>query len=124
MSPVPVSEAGAAFLTAGPLIPDQIVYAGSFPLVAADAEAVPAALEAYRAERGLDPVVLVVPGVGVAAVGDVEKTARTALEVYVDALTVAEAASRLGSVRALDERERRFIETWEAEAYRKQVASS
>ncbi|QXT62979.1 FGGY-family carbohydrate kinase [Tessaracoccus palaemonis] len=120
----PVTEAGAAFLTAGPLIPDQIVYAGSFPLVAADADAVPAALEAYRAERGLDPVVLVVPGVGVAAVGDAEKTARTALEVYVDALTVAEAASRLGSVRALDERERRFIETWEAEAYRKQVAAS
>ncbi|MFD0867379.1 hypothetical protein ACFQ06_16410, partial [Tessaracoccus lubricantis] len=72
---------------------------------------------------GVDPVVAVVPGVGVVAVGPDEKQARTALEVYVDALTVGQAATALGRVRALDERERRFIEEWEAEAYRKQVAS-
>lgn len=58
-----------------------------------------------------------------AAVGSDDKQATTALEVYLDALTVGRAAAALGSVRALDERERRFIETWEAEAYRKQVAA-
>ena len=55
---------------------------------------------------------------------DYTKQAATALGVYVDALTVGEAASRLGRVRAMDQRERRFIETWEAEAYRQQVAKT
>ena len=61
---------------------------------------------------------------GVVAAGDSEKSATTALQVYVDALTVGQAASALGRVRALNEAERRFIETWEAEAYRQQVAKA
>lgn len=120
----PTTEAGAAFLTAGPLIPDQIVYAGSFPLVVTPDDDVAASVQRFRSEHGVDPVVAVVPGLGVIAVGEAEKQARTAVEVYVDALTVAQAASKLGSVRALNERERRFIENWEAEAYRKQVSAS
>lgn len=121
---VPVTAAGVGFLTDGPLIPDQIVYAGSFPLVVAPGDHVDARLTAHTAAHGAAPVVVVVPGVGAAAVGDSRQQAQTALDVYRDALTVVQAASRLGSVRALDERERGFIETWEAEAYRKQVASS
>ncbi|MHA6511022.1 FGGY-family carbohydrate kinase [Tessaracoccus sp. Z1128] len=120
----PATEAGAQFLVEGPLIPDQIVYAGSFPLVAGGADAVPAALAAFREARGVDPVIAVVPGAGVVAVGDSEKSATTALQVYVDALTVGRAATALGRVRALNEQERRFIETWEAEAYRQQVAKA
>jgi rhamnose utilization protein RhaD (predicted bifunctional aldolase and dehydrogenase) len=79
---------------------------------------------AVAAERGVAPIVAVAPGLAVFAVGESEKQAATALGVYVDALTVGEAASRLGRVRAMDERERRFIETWEAEAYRQQVAKT
>lgn len=120
----PTTEAGAAFLTGGPLIPDQIVYAGSFPVVLSGDTPVGESVEEFRRAHGVDPVIAVVPGLGVLAAGDSQRTAATALEVYVDALTVGEAASLLGSVRALDERERRFIETWEAEAYRKQVAKS
>ncbi|SDL41815.1 FGGY-family carbohydrate kinase [Tessaracoccus oleiagri] len=118
----PLTEAGARFVQEGPLIPDQIVYAGSFPLVLQPAEDAATAVQAYRNEHGKDPIVAVVPGLGVAAVGSDEKQATTALEVYVDALTVGRAASALGRVRALDDRERSFIENWEAEAYRKQVA--
>ncbi len=117
-------EAGRAYLGAGPLIPDQIVYAGSFALVLEPGADVAAALADFTAERGVSPIIAVAPGVGVAAVGGSEKQATTALEVFVDALTVVRNASRLGSVRALDERERRFIETWEAEAYRQKVANS
>lgn len=118
----PATQAGTRFLTAGPLIPDQIVYAGSFPLVVTGPGEVAARLADFRGRHGIDPVVAVVPGAGVVAAGDSEKSATTALQVYVDALTVGRAATALGRVRALDERERRFIETWEAEAYRKQVA--
>ncbi len=120
----PTTSAGARFLVEGPLIPDQIVYAGSFPLVVSGKDVIDARLAEFRTARGIDPVVAVVPGVGVVAAGDDIKSATTALQVYVDALTVGQAATALGSVRALDERERRFIETWEAEAYRKQVAKS
>lgn len=118
----PMTEAGARFVRQGPLIPDQIVYAGSFPLVLGPGEDAAATVQAYRDEHGKDPIVAVVLGLGVAAVGSDEKQATTALEVYVDALTVGRAASALGSVRPLDARERSFIENWEAEAYRKQVA--
>ncbi|MFT3888964.1 MAG: FGGY-family carbohydrate kinase [Arachnia sp.] len=120
----PLTEPGRRFLTAGPLIPDQIVYAGSFPLVVEPGDDVAARVEAFRAERGVAPIVAVAPGLGVIAVGESDKQAATALGVYVDALTVGRAASRLGQVRAMDERERRFIETWEAEAYRQQVAKT
>ncbi|MBB1514446.1 class II aldolase/adducin family protein [Tessaracoccus sp. MC1679] len=120
----PATEAGARFLIEGPLIPDQIVYAGSFPLVVTTADELPGALAAFREARGVDPVIVVVPGAGVAAAGDSEKSATTALQVYVDALTVGQAATALGRVRALNEAERRFIETWEAEAYRQQVAKA
>lgn len=119
----PQTEAGARFLTAGPLIPDQIVYSGSFPVVLNEGDDVAAAVARHRERHGTEPSVAVVTGLGVAAVGSDDKQATTALEVYLDALTVGRAAAALGSVRALDERERRFIETWEAEAYRKQVAA-
>ncbi|AQP45225.1 hypothetical protein [Tessaracoccus flavus] len=119
----PMTEAGARFLVEGPLIPDQIVYSGSFPVVISEGDDVAAVVERHRERHGIDPIVMVAPGLGVAAVGASAKQARTAVEVYVDALTVGQAASALGSVRALDDAERRFIETWEAEAYRQQVAS-
>ncbi|MBB1482429.1 class II aldolase/adducin family protein [Tessaracoccus sp. MC1865] len=119
----PSTEAGARFLHEGPLIPDQIVYSGSFPLVLAEGDDAEAAVRRHREQHGVAPVIAVVPGLGVIAVGADQKQAQTALEVYVDALTVGRAATALGRVRALDERERRFIENWEAEAYRKQVAT-
>ncbi len=120
----PARVDGGEYLSAGPLIPDQIVYAGSFPLVLSEGDDVAARVEEFRQEHGRDPVVAVVPGHGVVAVGDSQKTAKTAAEVFVDALVVARAANQLGRVRALNEREYRFIENWEAEAYRQQVANS
>jgi rhamnulokinase len=120
----PATEAGRRFLVEGPLIPDQIVYAGSFPVVLESGDDVAAKVADFRAGRGVSPIVAVAPGLASFAVGESEKQAATALGVYVDALTVGEAASRLGRVRAMDQRERRFIETWEAEAYRQQVAKT
>lgn len=108
----------------GPLIPDQIVYAGSFPAVLpANPSETPLAVADFEAAHGRTPVVAVVPGQAVLAVGDTPKAARNALDTFVDALRVARDADRLGAVRVMDERERRFIETWEAEAYRRSVAA-
>ncbi|NLE98848.1 MAG: class II aldolase [Propionibacterium sp.] len=121
------SHTGAAPVSAGPLIPDQIVYSGSLPLVLApnaDEKAVEAGIQRFRAQNGRDPIVAVVPGQGVVAVGRNPNAAKTALETFLDALKVARDAERIGTVRVMDQRERSFIENWEAEAYRRQVADA
>lgn len=125
------SELGRRFGRGGPLTPDQIVYAGSWPLVVervpADGRSAVAALDAALAERATSdadpPVVALVAGLGLLAVGDTERQADTARSLYLDAMRIASGAHRLGGVRPLAPAERQFIELWEAEAYRRQVAS-
>jgi rhamnose utilization protein RhaD (predicted bifunctional aldolase and dehydrogenase)/NAD(P)-dependent dehydrogenase (short-subunit alcohol dehydrogenase family) len=116
----------------GPLTPDQIVYAGSWPLLlevpgslAADdlPALVKARLDEHRAARGKLPTVVVAPGLGLFAAGDTWAEADTARHIYLDALRVAEGAQRMGGVRALADAERQFIEVWEAEAYRRGIAA-
>ena len=124
---VTLTVAGRAVLTDGPLIPDQIVYAGSFPLVldaSADAAAVTAAVAGYREQYGKDPIITVVPGLVAFGAGADLAAAQTALATFTDALRVARDAGRIGTVRCLDAAERGFIENWEAESYRKSVAAS
>ncbi|HEV7603387.1 MAG TPA: hypothetical protein VGO15_00345, partial [Candidatus Limnocylindrales bacterium] len=134
-SPLAIGVAGSAlgrqFASGGPFTPDQIVYAGSWPLVV---EAIPTegrkaieSLEAAFAERSKQdadpPIIVLVAGLGLFALGDTEQQAETARELYLDALRIATGAHRLGGVRPLAPGERQFIERWEAETYRRQVAS-
>jgi rhamnose utilization protein RhaD (predicted bifunctional aldolase and dehydrogenase)/NAD(P)-dependent dehydrogenase (short-subunit alcohol dehydrogenase family) len=135
-SPLPASLAGSSlgrdFAAAGPLTPDQIVYTGSFPLVfdaPADAtpdalvESLAAAIEARRASESGPPVIVIVRGLGLFAAADSYAQADTARQVYLDAIGVSVEAHRLGGVRPLADKERQFIELWEAEAYRKRVSA-
>jgi rhamnose utilization protein RhaD (predicted bifunctional aldolase and dehydrogenase) len=123
------TTAGRVFMEGGPLIPDQIVYTGSWPMVldvedaTADglADLTRRAAEAFEARRGVAPIVTVVPGVGLFATGDRLAQAETARDIYLDMLRVAEGANHLGGVRHMNDAERRFIEDWEAEAYRRQI---
>ena len=121
--------ADSPLLVDGPLIPDQIVYSGSYPLLidapdaASAAAAVAPDLAEFRARHGKDPIVAVVPGVGVLAAGTDRAKASSALDVFLDHVRVAADASRLGGVRPMNAAERGFIETWEAEAYRKAQAA-
>ena len=123
---------GRDFVEGGPLTPDQIVYAGSWPLLLDVPDRVPAddlpallqaRLDEHRAARGELPIVVVIPGLGLFAAGDTWAEANTARHIYLDALRVAEGAHRLGGVRALADAEWRFIEAWEAEAYRREIAA-
>jgi rhamnose utilization protein RhaD (predicted bifunctional aldolase and dehydrogenase)/NAD(P)-dependent dehydrogenase (short-subunit alcohol dehydrogenase family) len=127
------TPAGRAVVTGGPLTPDQIVYAGSWPLLvdlpgtAGPDDVVDLLRGCLEAHQGVAdrarPIVVVVPGLGLFAAGATWEQADTARHVYLDALRVAEGALALGGVRALSERERTFIEAWEAEAYRRDVAA-
>jgi NAD(P)-dependent dehydrogenase (short-subunit alcohol dehydrogenase family) len=126
------SDDGRAAVQGGPLSPDHIVYAGSFPLLfdpPADApvETIPALLAEDLAENvaahGTPPIITVVPGLGIFAAGDTYKEADLARHIYLDAMRVSEGADALGRVRALSDAERGFIETWEVEAYRRNAAA-
>jgi rhamnose utilization protein RhaD (predicted bifunctional aldolase and dehydrogenase)/NAD(P)-dependent dehydrogenase (short-subunit alcohol dehydrogenase family) len=135
-SPLAASIAGSALglelVLAGPLTPDQIVYAGSFPLVveapngATPDHLVEQLTEAIAKRAATDlgaPIVVIVRGLGLFAAGDSYAQADTARQVFLDAASVSVDAHRLGGVRPLAETERGFIERWEAEAYRLGVAA-
>jgi rhamnose utilization protein RhaD (predicted bifunctional aldolase and dehydrogenase)/NAD(P)-dependent dehydrogenase (short-subunit alcohol dehydrogenase family) len=124
---------GRGAVLGGPLTPDQIVYAGSWPLLLelpSDVEPAEATtilregLDAHVARTGEPPVIVVIPGLGLFAAGDSWKQADTARHISLDSLRVAEAAMAFGGVRPLAPTERSFIEQWEAEAYRRQVGAS
>ena len=128
---------GRAFVLGGPLTPDQIVYAGSWPLLVAappsDLDAGPAGhladtLRTRLAEHATTtrqpPSIVVVEGVGLFAVAATASLADTVRDVYLDAIRVGDGAARLGGIRTLAPEERRFIEDWEAEAYRLGVATA
>ena len=125
------TPAGRAYMAGGPLIPDQIVYTGSWPLVLDVTDVDPEQIRdlardasaAFESRHGVAPIVTVIPGLGLIATGDSEGEADTARHVCLDMLAVGARALRLGGVRHLSDAERTFIEQWEAEAYRKQVAA-
>jgi rhamnose utilization protein RhaD (predicted bifunctional aldolase and dehydrogenase)/NAD(P)-dependent dehydrogenase (short-subunit alcohol dehydrogenase family) len=124
--------AGRDFVQGGPLTPDQIVYCGSWPLLldvpeTTDRDDVLPLLRArlgeHVAAHGAKPTIVIVPGLGLFAAGESWSQADTARNVYLDALRVGEGALLLGGVRALADAERTFIEAWEAEVYRRDVAA-
>jgi len=118
-----VTRAGNAVMKRGPSIPDQIVYSGSLPMVLELGADPAVGLAAYRRSYRRDPVVVVVPGVAVFAAGASWSAATVALSMFTDALRVATGAEALGEYRPMAPDEMEFIEDWEAEAYRKQVAA-
>ncbi len=124
------AETGAdsAMVSGGPLIPDQIVYAGSLPCVLTVDDLTEAGVAAavavadYTATYGKAPVIVVVPHTVVFAAGKDKAAADNALAIFTDALRVTRDANRLGTVHVMNPAQRGFIETWEAEAYRQKVA--
>ena len=133
------TAAGRAFVGGGPLTPDQIVYAGSWPLLVeagpagssefsvgahAFADTLHMRLKEHVATSHERPAIVVVKGVGLFAVAGSTDLAATVRDVYLDAIRVGEGATRLGGIRPLAPEERRFIQDWEAEAYRLGVAAA
>ena len=125
------TELGKAAAVAGPLTPDQIVYCGSYPLwfepqdgedEAALVGRLRSALHEHAERTRFLPKIVLVRGVGLFAAGDDFKQASTAPHVCPDAANVMAGATRLGGISYLTERERRFIEDWEVESYRRSVS--
>lgn len=113
-----VAAAGRFEVGDGPISPDHIVYAKSYPyegVLTVDN------LRAFQRVRGYAPRVVVTDG-AVLGVGASDKVARLALELARDGAGVKRLARAFGGVRYLGDRARAFIENWEVESYRaKQV---
>jgi rhamnose utilization protein RhaD (predicted bifunctional aldolase and dehydrogenase)/NAD(P)-dependent dehydrogenase (short-subunit alcohol dehydrogenase family) len=131
------AEAGKALACAGPMTPDQIVYCNSFPLWFQPRKGEDEDVLVARLRKTIDqhtrttrfpPKVVLVEHLGLFAAGDDFKMANTAREVYLDAIKVMAGATRLGGgpggVNYLTDRQRRFIEDWEFETYRRKVAAA
>ncbi|MGH3446827.1 MAG: bifunctional aldolase/short-chain dehydrogenase [Nocardioidaceae bacterium] len=73
------------------------------------------ATDASPAMRGADPLVVLVPGVGLFSFGKDKQTARVAAEFYVNAINVMRGAEGLSTYAPIDEAEKFRIEYWELE---------
>jgi rhamnose utilization protein RhaD (predicted bifunctional aldolase and dehydrogenase) len=114
-----LAAAGPFSVARGPLTPDHIVYARSYPY-SGDLSA--ARLDAFRARHGYAPRVVSTQH-GVFGVGDTQKTADLALLLARDGALVEQLANAFGGVRYMTDAARQFIENWEVEVYRRKVAA-
>ncbi|MBR2873998.1 MAG: class II aldolase/adducin family protein, partial [Lentisphaeria bacterium] len=117
-----VTAGGAFKAPEGPLTPDHIVYAGSFPLSADLPDA--SAVEAFKAAHGTMPKVVEIPGKVVFGVGADKNTASRSLKLAENGAQIVRIAAAFGGVRYLNDAERSFIENWEAENYRASVGGN
>lgn len=67
------------------------------------------------AMRGADPLIVLVPGVGMFSFGADKKTARVASEFYINAINVMRGAEALSTYRPITEKEKFRIEYWSLE---------
>jgi rhamnulose-1-phosphate aldolase/alcohol dehydrogenase len=65
--------------------------------------------------RGADPVIVLVPGVGMFSFGGDARSARIAGEFYINAINVMRGAEAVSSYRPIDEAEKFRIEYWDLE---------
>ena len=124
---------GKKWATSGTLTPDHIVYCNSFPLwvecpkdrsAASVVESLRKAVKAYAKTYRCNPRVVLVGGLGMFAAGDDIAQATTTRQVYTDALKIMAGAAKLGGIQYLPDAQRKFIEAWEVESYRRQIAKA
>ena len=102
--------------------PDNIVYCKAFyPFVEDSSETVNIIAE-FISEKGYWPRVLGIKGEGLAVLEDNRKSALTVLEVYEDMLKTAVYAENFGGAKPMTAEQIAFIDNWEVENYRRQVA--
>jgi rhamnose utilization protein RhaD (predicted bifunctional aldolase and dehydrogenase) len=103
--------------------PDHIVYAGSEPLFVKEGAGLEEAWKQRMENTGLIPKTVAFRGLGVFGLGNSEKAAQTATELFVDALKVAVYSESFGGPLFMNGEQIGFINNWEVERYRSKVSS-
>lgn len=113
---VAAQASGAFDVAAGPISPDHIVYAKSYPL---KGKPTAETVAAYRDHYGYNPRILIWDQ-NVYGVDATDKKAALALEMARDGSFVERLAQAFGGIEYMTDRARAFIENWEVESYRSQ----
>ncbi len=109
---------------ASPFSPDHIVYAGSDPLFVDAAEDLEPAWKRFVDGLGRKPKILALRGCGIFGIGGNEKSARLAVELFLDAAKVAAYVESFGGPRFMSQDQIDFINTWEVERYRSKISTN
>jgi len=128
------SEAAAALMArrdAGRLLgtaalnPDELVYANGSAMWVdkCDANIIAAKLKKLISKGQKPSAAFVVKGMGLFVAAD-KKTAPIVAEITTGSLAVRMNAVKFGGITALTKREQEFINNWESEAFRKQLAAA
>jgi NAD(P)-dependent dehydrogenase (short-subunit alcohol dehydrogenase family)/rhamnose utilization protein RhaD (predicted bifunctional aldolase and dehydrogenase) len=113
-----------------PFTPDHIVYCRAMPLEAEFdgdpgrfLERLPRLLEEYAKRHGGRPRVILAAGLGLIGVDESKRSVETCLDVFEERLKICHLSRAFGGPAFLTPEAIRFIETWEAESYRRSVST-
>jgi rhamnose utilization protein RhaD (predicted bifunctional aldolase and dehydrogenase)/NAD(P)-dependent dehydrogenase (short-subunit alcohol dehydrogenase family) len=114
-----------------PLTPDIIVYCKTRYLYIEQSSTAEKILDSFRyqlphfiSEYGYLPKILIIKDMGIFAIGDTFADAETCLDVYEDLVKISYYASLYGGIKFLIPEQVSFIDQWEVENYRRNVAQS
>ncbi|TVR71282.1 MAG: SDR family NAD(P)-dependent oxidoreductase [Marinilabiliales bacterium] len=125
------SQSSSSFSkVSAPFTPDIIVYCKSSYLYIDEngspekiIGAIESGIQRFRSENGYFPVIVVVKGYGLFGIGDNWQMADTALDIFEDLMKISRYTESFGGPRFMNDRQIEFIDTWEVENYRRNVAS-
>jgi len=116
-------------LVQSPFTPDMIVYCKSKFLyvdTAGNAETIINNIKdqifRFRKENGYDPKIILIKDIGLVSVDDNWLSAEIALDVFEDLMKISYYSMNSGGPRFLTDEQIRFIDSWEAENYRRQIS--
>jgi len=102
--------------------PDHIVYCKASPLVLADGDDIKEKYDAYVQANGYKPKIAYYVGLGMFAMADTYKNAKTAEIVFRDAIKISVFAQSFGGISTMPDWLETFIINWEVESYRAKVS--
>jgi len=114
----------AKLLSAGPMTPDELVYANGPPVLIEDGDnkKIAAKLNSHFKRNGIYPISFLVKGAGL-FIAATDTIATIVTDITTRSLFIRINASRLGGVLGLTRPEKDFINKWEAEAFRKNLSA-
>lgn len=111
-----------------PFTPDHIVYAGAWPLFVNITEAqssnhIISKIDEFRSLHQEMPKIIAVQNLGIFGLGQDERAAKRACELFGDAAKIAWYARSFGGVHPMQPADIEFIRSWEVEKYRASIAA-
>jgi NAD(P)-dependent dehydrogenase (short-subunit alcohol dehydrogenase family)/rhamnose utilization protein RhaD (predicted bifunctional aldolase and dehydrogenase) len=113
-----------------PFTPDQIVYCKARAIYLeqntpdAIIEECKTKLESYKMQHGYPPKMAVLKGYGIVAFEDSSRSVETMLDVFDDWMKISSLTENFGGPHFMTTRDIAFIDSWEVENYRRQIAKA